>query len=117
MLEYVKDCKMKYVRGNEVEYVKCVFSGICNHQRDEEVVKRATKALLELSKEQGRDRFTSRKAILSRAGFERYKGPNSGLWPWLKKNADVIEQEEGRRRYRIRNEFYLAIEQALSEDC
>ena len=116
MLKYVKDCKMKYVRGSEVEYVKCVLLGICDCQRDEKVVIRATKALLELSKEQGRDRFISRKDIVSRAGFERYKGPGSaGLWPWLKKNADVVEKEEG--RYRIRNEFYSAIEQVLSEDC
>ena len=106
MLEYVKRCRSKYTKGNEAEYIRCLLSGIIGNEGNEKVVRRATKAMLELNVEQGHDCFISRKDIFSRARFERYHGPGSGLWPWLEENADVIEKAQGRRAYRIKNEFY-----------
>lgn len=109
MLKYVEECRKSYVRGNEVEYVKCVLRGIKAHEDQEKVVRRATKALLELSKDP--ECFVSRGDILSRAGFERYNGPSSGLWPWLERNADVIEKAKDCRAYGVRKEFRLAMAQ------
>lgn len=109
MLKYVEECRKSYVRGNEVEYVKCILRGIKDHEDQEKVVRRATKALLKLSKNP--ECFVSRGDILSRAGFEHYNGPSSGLWPWLEKNADVIEKAKDCRAYRVRKEFRLAMAQ------
>ncbi|HAS28421.1 MAG TPA: hypothetical protein DCR59_04590 [Dehalococcoidia bacterium] len=113
MLVYVKHCKEKYTKGNEDAYIRCLLSGIKRNEGEEKVVRRATKAILDLSRQQGRDAFISITDILSRAGFERYRG--SGLWPWLKKNADVIEKYEGCRAYRIKKEFYSIIDQMYTE--
>ena len=57
MLEYVKRCKNKYAKGNEAKYIRCLLSGIIEHEDNEKVVRRATKAMLELVWEQGRDSF------------------------------------------------------------
>jgi hypothetical protein len=109
MLKYVEECKKSNVRGNKIEYVKCVLRGIKDNENKEKVVRRATKALLELSKDP--ECFVSRGDILSQAGFKRYNGPSSGLWPWLEKNADVIEKAKDSRAYRVRKEFRLAMAQ------
>jgi len=53
MPKYTEDCKRKYVRGKDVEYVKCVLSGIKKYEDDRKVLRRAMKALLEISEKQG----------------------------------------------------------------
>jgi hypothetical protein len=48
MLEYVKDCKAKYMKRKELEYRECLLDGIRKYERREQGVIRATKALLVL---------------------------------------------------------------------
>ncbi|PKB57049.1 MAG: hypothetical protein BZY73_05255 [SAR202 cluster bacterium Casp-Chloro-G3] len=57
-------------------------------------------------------KFFTREEIREMAGFtpeDKYKG--TGLWPWFRHQADVIEQEPGRKgkAYRIKTEFYDAM--------
>ena len=112
MRKYVEECKRSYVRGREVQYVECVFSGARNNARNKKLVERATKALLDLSKKRGQDAFIPIQDLRAQAGFvgEEYE-KGSGLWPWLSHHADVVEKAEGRRAYRIKKEFYSAFEQ------
>lgn len=113
MLSYVAECRQTYIKGNEVEYVECVIKGAMKHERNEKVVRRGTKALLQLSKAQGRDAFISRKQINLQAGFKHYH--RTGLYVWLKGEADVVEKAKGQTAYRIRDEFYRAIDEAVSK--
>lgn len=67
MLKYVERCRSEYVKGREEEFVKCVLEGALNNQRGNEVVRRGTKALVDISYEIGQDCFIPLKDIRSRA--------------------------------------------------
>lgn len=113
MLEYVKKCKDRYISGKELEYVDCILKGVIANERSQRVVRRGTKALLELAREKGRNIFMSRRAVNSRARFERYG--EAGLYPWL--DAGVVEKAPRKEAYRIREQFHQALEQALAGFC
>jgi len=109
MLEYVEACK--------VQYVKCVLLGAKDHAKDEGLSERGIKALFNLSKERGRDAFIPINDIYLRSGIEPNQSGSAGLWLWLvdKTNAGIVERLESQRAYRIRKEFYRAVERVLSE--
>jgi hypothetical protein len=120
----------EWVEGCKVEYVKNLLLGARAHakyKKDEggELLERGLRALYELSKKEGRDKFIPAKRILELAGIRPNQTITAGLWNWLdewgvkgrpKFGAGIVEKAEGHdRKYRIRKEFYQAVEQVLSE--
>ena len=117
MLRYVERCLMAYrAGGSRLEYCRCVLSEAEQNARGKKgLVRRGTQALFELSKQHGRDRFIPIDDIRSHSGIRKNQTPTAGLWPWLDKQADVIEQEKGLRAYRINTEFYEAMEHLFTD--
>lgn len=107
MRKYVRECLQKHPPDRfPVGFVQCVFDGAQDEARDKELVSKATKALVELSREKGPEVFIPLEQIRQRAGITR----TVGLWPWLGKEAGVVEQEQPEvRAYRIKNKFYDAM--------
>jgi hypothetical protein len=115
MREYIKRCREAYCAGgSELEYVQGVLSESEDPAR-QDLVRRGTKVLLELSKVQGRDKFISIHSVRLLSGIRKGQSKTAGLWPWLERNADVIEREEGQGAYRIKNEFYDAMVEVFRE--
>lgn len=53
MLKYIGECKKKYVKGNEIGYVTCVYSGVKKHAGRERLAERGIKAMLQLAQKRG----------------------------------------------------------------
>ena len=113
MREYIRRCREAYYAGgSELEYVQRVLSESEDPAR-QDLVRRGTKVLIDLSKEQGRDKFIAIHSIRLLSGIRKGQSKTAGLWPWLERHADVIEREEGRAAYRVKNEFYDAMQQVF----
>ena len=103
---YVEICKAKYVKGKELDYAKCVLAGIIAHERKDQIVVRATEALLDMTKQGNRPVLCQ--DILNRTQFQRYDGPKCGLWPWV--YAGIVDKTAGERQFLIRQKFYDAMQ-------
>lgn len=113
MPEYVKSCK--YMPGKEVEYIYCVLSRIREHEGKEKVLRKAMKALIDLSGEKLSSPIFGKDIVL-RTGSAT---PSHGLWAWLdsygtKKNpktgAGIVMRMKGSpRAYLIKDKFRLAL--------
>lgn len=113
---YVEDCKVKYV--------KCVLSGARERPGDQDLLRGGIRALLELSRKRGRDAFVEIEDIYEVSRINPTQSITAGLWAWLDGfgsepslvfGAGIVEKAGGRRAYRIRKEFYQAVERAFSE--
>ncbi len=113
MAEYAKQCREAYDAGglSKLDFVRCVLRKASENARDKDLVWKRTKALVELSIKPGGTDFILLKTLRSSSGIDT--SATSGLWPWLKGRADVIEKKEGSREYHIRDEFLEAMQQAL----
>ena len=112
---YVEDCKVKYV--------KCVLSGAREHPGDQHLLRSGIRGLLELSRKRGRDAFVEIEDIYEVSGIKPAQSITAGLWAWLDAfgsepslvfGAGIVEKAGGRRAYRVKKEFYQAVEQAFS---
>ena len=111
MRGYIRGCREAFsAGGSTLEYIQCVLSESEDLAR-QGLVRQGTKALVDLSNEQGRDKFISIHSIRLLSGIRKVQSATAGLWPWLERHADVIEKEEGHGAYRIKSEFYDAMEQ------
>jgi hypothetical protein len=92
------------------EFINAVWRKIKQYAKNRHVVENSTRALLELTKEKGRNSWVNGKLILETAKIYNYKDDLSyGLWPWLENTAAGIIQEQGEfpeTSYRIKDEFY-----------
>ena len=113
MAEWIEECKAKYV--------KYLLAGALVHVKyteaeGGELSERGLRALYKLNKKEKeeRDKFISAKRIKERAGIDSSQ-TSAGMWNWL--DAGIVEKrvEGGERKYRIRKEFYQAVERVLSE--
>lgn len=117
MTKWVEDCK--------AEYIESLVSGAPGYARSEHLMVRGIRTLFELSKKRGRDEFIPEKEIRDLAGIRSNQTITAGLWNWLTEwgvkarpnfGAGIVERAEGHsRKYRIRKEFYQAVERVLSE--
>jgi len=113
MRGYIRRCREAYsAGGSKLEYIQCVLSESEDPAR-QDLVRQGTKALVDLSNEQGQDKFISIHGIRLLSGIRKVHSATAGLWPWLERHADVIEKEEGQGAYRIKIEFYDAMEQVF----
>jgi hypothetical protein len=113
MREYIRRCKEAYrAGGSELEYVQRVLSESEDPAR-QALVRRGTKVLIDLSKSQGRDKFISIHSVRLLSGIRKGQSKTAGLWPWLERHADVIERGKGQGAYRIKREFYDAMEEVF----
>ena len=113
MLGYVKHCWSAYLGGLlelRSRYVRDVVLEARRLQRDEDLVWRGTKALVELSSERGTDQWITIKEIRQRSGITPKQSATSGLWPWLRSGAEVIRKKEGTRACCIHSDFRQAME-------
>jgi hypothetical protein len=99
MRDYVKKCM--------ADYVESIWRNAMRYERRKKAVRRGTRALLDLTAENGCGAWIPKRDIQSRAGLEQ----GSGLWPWIE--AGVVEKSRGARR--VKPEFYLAMLEATSE--
>jgi hypothetical protein len=113
MREYIRRCKEAYCAGgSELEYVQRVLSESEDPGR-QDLVRRGTRVLIDLSKSQGRDKFIPIHSVRLLSGIRKGQSKTAGLWPWLERHADVIEREKGQGAYRIKREFYDAMEEVF----
>ena len=100
------------------EFVKCVFGAAKkeaekrNDKKD--MVQNGTKALIQISRELGPDRFIPLKEIKKRG---ETSGPTGGLWPWLEKiGADILERRSDPTAYKIPKKFFSSMQELFPED-
>jgi len=109
----------------KVQYVGGVLNCFKSDAKDGHWLELGIKALFDATENSGKGIGTwiLKKNVCLLAGIN---GPSCGLWRWLdeygvkarsKSGAGVVEKckKDGRVYYRIRKEFYQAIEQVLSE--
>lgn len=114
MREYIRRCKEAYsTGGSKIEYVRHVLLEFEDPGR-RELVWRGTKALIDLSRDQRRGKFIPMHSIRLLSGVTKCQSKTAGLWPWLERHADVIEREQGEGAYRIKSEFYDAMQQVFN---
>ena len=105
MLKYVEECLAQYrTHGSESELVKCILreaNQAAEKKGDNEyLVQNGTKALVQISRELGPDKFIPLEEIMKRG--ETGSSPTGGLWPWLKKiGVDILEKRSGPTAYKI----------------
>jgi hypothetical protein len=93
MREHIRRCKDAYCAGgSELEYVRRVLSESEDPAR-QDLVRRGTKVLIDLSKSQGRDKFISIHSVRLLSRIRQGQSKSAGLWPWLERPAVVIERE------------------------
>jgi hypothetical protein len=113
MKEYVKKCHNTFLRGLlavRLKFVQDVLFEARLHQRGDDLVWRATKALVELTSERETGEFITFEEIRKRSGIDRGQTPSTGLWPWLQHEAEVVQKMEGSRSYRISSDFVEAMQ-------
>ena len=120
MLKYVEDCLAQYrMDGSKSRLVECILQG-ANQEAEKKgdgkyLVYNGTKALVHLSRGPGGERPITIDAIKNRGG--RDLGPTGGLWPWLSKiGADVLVKISSPMAFRIRPEFYEAMQALFLDD-
>ncbi len=107
--KYVTECWNRYQSGDSPEeYVRCVLETAEVRARGENLVRKATQALVELSRKKSPDEFVTLREICEHAGIR--KVTSTGLWDWYQKPADVIEKKTRARAYKIKPEFYEAFQ-------
>lgn len=113
---YAKRCREAYEKTernptDKYEFVECVYRKSLRFARDEYLVQRGTKALIELTEPSNRGQFIHIDRIKGRSLIQEKQSASSGLWPWTDgaKRAGVIEKERGRSAYRIKDEFIEAM--------
>jgi len=117
-LAYAVKCRMGYSPGKEENYARCILCHADYYAEknprgeDKHVVRRATKALIDLQKQNPGG--ATGKQILSQARLWAYNGPNDGLWPWLEEygGLPVVEKMQG-RMYRVVDKFYPVLQLIL----
>ena len=108
MRDYVEDCLADYrAHRSESELVRRILEAAEKHERRKGQVRGGTKALIQISREFGPDRFIPLRAIKTWA--ETKSSPTGGLWPCLKNNANVVEQGESPKGFRVRPKYYKAM--------
>ena len=121
-MNYATRCRNQYGVGREQDYVRCMLCfadtyadvrALQKRARDQYVVRRATKALVQL---QGAyPNGVPGAEIVKKAGFQDYKNPAShGLWPWLERHGGWPVVVKARAGYLIAERFYPALQQILS---
>ena len=85
-----------------------MFDEARNKERDKKEVYNGTKALVELSQQKGKTAFIRVDDVKNRAGITK-SGGSGGLWPWLGKEANVVEEQTRPKAYKIRKEFWDAM--------
>ncbi len=111
----VEDCKVKYL--------ECLLLGAKEHAKGENLLERGLRALYQLSKEQGSDKYYTLEEIRRFSGIKPNQSATGGLWGWLneygavKIGAGIVERRDGGqpRAYRIRKEFYEAVGKVLGD--
>jgi len=109
-LKYAVDCKSRYSRGKEDEYVRCILDkaqqGASSNPLGEDKfrVKRAIKALYELQAHS--QAGATRQQIRSKAGFT---SGGVGLYPWLPQYGGLPVVEKHNELYRIADRFYSSV--------
>ena len=106
MPKYVKDCNMMRVKGDEVGYIECIYSGVKTYGGKGKLAERGMKALVHLAKERGASTPIPIGDLYEQSGIHPDQTPTCGLWPWL---------EAGVVGFLIMPEFYQAVEQVLSD--
>lgn len=115
MSDYVGKCWEDYLsHRSPVMYVRCVFDEAKKRAKGKDLISKATKALVELSRKKSPDDFISLQELQQYAGITRTT--STGLWIWLKGPAAVVEKQPGVRAYRIRNEFYEAFQRLFDRE-
>ena len=105
MLEFVKKCKDKYVVGNEMDYVTCVYSGVRKYAGEKKLAESGMKALLRLAQRRGPSTPITFDELAEESDIDPPR-QSLGMWPWLQ--AGIVG-------YVIRDDFYSAIERELGE--
>jgi hypothetical protein len=115
MLDYVQKSRLRYPPAQfPVEFVRCVFEEARKRDRGKEQVYRGTKALVELIQQKGAHAFISVKEIQEYAGI--WTSQSAGLWPWRQKSgANVVEEQVSPKTYRIRPEFFDAMQSLFTD--
>jgi hypothetical protein len=103
---YVKECKKKYVKGDEMGHVACVYSGVKNHAGEEELAERGIRASLRLAQKRGPSTPITVDELSEQSGINPDQTPTLGLWPWLQ--AGIVG-------FVFRDNFYSAIQKVLDE--
>jgi len=103
-LKNIEKCKEKYVVGNEMDYVTCVYSEVRKYERDKKLAARGMKALLRLAQRKGPSTPITIDELAEESGLPPKF--SVGMWPWLQ--AGIVG-------YVIRDDFYSAIEKVLGE--
>ena len=115
MLNYAKKAREAYdacdvkTEAAKAEFLKDVIKGAIDAAREEMIVPKATKALIELSMEENANHPHPilKSAILQRVDAPRYNRPGkSGLWPWFKKNDNADVVDDNGKSVKIKDEFY-----------
>ena len=106
MSKYIDKCKEKYVVGNEIDYVNCVYSGVQGHARDQKLAEKGMKAMLRLAQRKGSSTPITLDEVFEESGNLPESTPTAGLWPWL--HAGIVG-------FVIRDDFYSAIEKKFGE--
>lgn len=89
------------------QYVVSVFSYFHDNAHTQETKLRMIDALFELGNKKGREIFITLNEL------EQEAGTRFGIDAWVP--TAIIEKAEGRRAYRIREEFYHAVKDALGQ--
>lgn len=98
-----------------LEFVRCVFERARTNARDKEEVYKGTKAFVELSGTKGLSAFIRVDDVKTRAGITR-KGGSAGLWPWLARQAGVVEEQSRPKAFRIQSGFREAMKALFPDD-
>ena len=117
MLEYVEDCLKDYrTHGSESKLVKSILNRANQEARKRSggkyMVQNATKALVQISRKWGPDKFIPLNTIKDEAKTK--SSPRGGLWPWV--FADILEGKTGPKSYKIRASYYSAMLELFPEE-
>ena len=112
MRKYVKEHWQHYLAGLfdlRLKYVRSILEGAEREADEEHLVLNGTEALVKLSLEREPGEFIPIEEIYARSGIEERQSKSAGLWPWLEREAKVVEKGRGSRVFRIRSEFWEAM--------
>ena len=95
----------KGIEERKRQYISSLLSHFQEVAQTQRTRERIITALFEISKKQGNNTFITLREL------EQEAGTRFGIDPWV--STAVVEKEKGRRAYRVRKEFYQAIEHVL----
>lgn len=116
MTKYAKNLRAQYANKSitKSQFIYSVLSEADKRDREENIVIRATQALVYLGKQ---GQWVKGQHIFNKCNFKKYKNTtNHGLWPWNENNAEVIEKrgKGSGREYKIKEEFYDVLKQQIT---